>query len=446
MTSPTPFQVLSLLLQLPWPELPVEEKQPKPRRQIYTPFVVIWLMMYQRLQQDRPLSAAVECLRQAVPLLDSTDGLCQRLVNGEISGQTGAYCQARQRLSTRACRHVHDYLYQHLEALLPPRAAPDQEQVFVVDGTTLQLAHTPALVHEFPPGGNQHGINHWPVLQVVAFHNARHGLALRPSYGPMYGDKAVGEQKLALDALERLPAQAIVLGDANFGIFHFAYQVHQSQRFPVLRLSPSRAQRLLAGKAKLGRHRVVWEPSAHERRVYPTLPPAASVQGWLHIVKHPQRAGERLYLFTTLLRKPRQVLALYGWRWRIETDLRHLKRTVQLHKLTSKTPAMVEKELLIGVATYNLVYAVMAVAAQRAGIEPRRLSFARTLTGLQALPPLQASDPPERFAQAVEILLTGIISARLPVRAKRRSAPRQVWGRGGTFPSRQSAQRKESQS
>ena len=76
--------------------------------------------------------------------------------------------------------------------------------VFVIDGSTLRLQHEPELVKTFSPGHNQHGENHGPVMQLVVFHDVFSGLALRPSWGAMYGDQAVSEQALAEQALERL--------------------------------------------------------------------------------------------------------------------------------------------------------------------------------------------------------------------------------------------------
>ena len=62
-------------------------------------------------------------------------------------------------------------------------------------------------------------------------------------------------------------------------------------------------------------------------------------------------------------------------RWNVETDLRSLKRTVGLHQLNCKSPDVVENELLLAIAAYNPVRAVMCLAARRAHITPRQLSF-----------------------------------------------------------------------
>jgi hypothetical protein len=303
------------------------------------------------------------------------------------------------------------------------------------------LPHEKDLVTAFPPGTNQHGENHWPTMRLVAFHDARTGLATRPSWGAMYGSEAVSEQELAERALQRLPSDAIVLTDSNFGIFAFAYAVDQSQRPVISRLTAVRARKI-AGDAKLRigkRCRVVWEPSAYERKRHPNLPPDASVTGWVVACRNPSRRQEILYFFTTLDLKPSRILALYKLRWHIETDLRSLKRTVSLHQITSRSKSMVEKDLLMAVSAYNVVRAVMYLAASRAGIAPRQLSFSATQDAvIAAWPHLQAANRPAEFQRQLERLLQIVSQVRLPQRSRSRSYPREIWGQGGRFPSRKS--------
>jgi len=57
--------------------------------------------------------------------------------------------------------------------------------------------------------------------------------------------------------------------------------------------------------------------------------------------------------------------------------LRSLKQTVRLHSLTARSLDMVAKELVLGLAAYNLVRATMYAAPRGAGLGPRQLSFLR---------------------------------------------------------------------
>jgi hypothetical protein len=149
---------------------------------------------------------------------------------------------------------------------------------------------------------------------------------------------AVSEQALAEQSVERLPEDAVVLGDGNFGIFAFAYKVQQSQRPMILRLTQARAQKILGSELVKGTDRkVVWQASRWDRDAHPQLPEQASVEGRLVVCANPSRPDELLYLFTTLDLPVEEILGIYKLRWNVETDLRSLKRTVGLHRLSSKS-------------------------------------------------------------------------------------------------------------
>jgi hypothetical protein len=284
----------------------------KARRGIYSLVVLVWLMIYQRLNSKRTLSSAVQFLaRHAVQWREQPD-FCKRIREGRISTRTGGYSQARQKMSTLVGSSVCDQIFAQLEVRMRQLLPDVRRPVFVIDGTTLQLPHNRKLLKAYPSGSNQHGDNHWAIMLLVAFHDVHTGLAARPSWGPMYGRRAVGEQQLAAEALQRLPPDAIVLGDGDFGIFAFAYTVQQTQRPLLLRLTEARAKKVLGGTPlRPGRRRkVVWEASAWDRQHHSELPSGAVVQGWMVACKSPARNGEMLYFFTTLDLKPTRIVTV----------------------------------------------------------------------------------------------------------------------------------------
>ena len=88
-------------------------------------------------------------------------------------------------------------------------------------------------------------------------------------------------------------------------------------------------------------------------------------------------------LMTTLLcpkQTPKAALkALYRDRWQVELDLRNIKTTLGMERLSCRTPAMAEKEIWVYLLAYNLIRLLMAQAALLADILPRQLSFKHTL-------------------------------------------------------------------
>jgi hypothetical protein len=93
-------------------------------------------------------------------------------------------------------------------------------------------------------------------------------------------------------------------------------------------------------------------------------------------------------LATTLLdptRYPAEELAqLYFDRWQVEVDIRHLKQTLHLDVLRSKTVDGIQKELCMIALAYNLVRLVMVEAARRQHVAPDRVSFIDALRWLSS--------------------------------------------------------------
>ncbi len=416
---------------------PQSEGGLRPRSGVYSVAVVLWLLILQRLDPKATAASVVERLARgdADPLLQP----CKRVREGKMSPATGGYCQARQKLPKLVVSQVNDELIERLRQELsqpwPGLAAP----AFVVDGTTLQLQHRRELIRAFPPANNQHGPSHWPILQVVAMHDVASGLAQRPHWGAMYGPNPVSEQALADRAIAALPAGAVVIGDRNFGVFSTAYSAQQYQHPVLLRLTKVRAYKLAGGP--ISREidlAVVWTASRWDGRKKARWPDGAAVCGRLIACRVGRgKAKQWLYLFTTLSLPVEQVVALYGQRWNIETDLRSLKRTVHLHQLTAKSLDMMEKELLVACSAYNLVRAVMCLAARQANLRPRDLSFSRVLTVVDyAWGRLMAARSPQEHDREFDRMLARAAACKLPKRRRSRSYPREVWGRGYRFPSR----------
>ena len=406
-------------------------------RGIYALAVVVWLMLWQRLDGRGSLAVAVQQVVQGA--LGDLLPREKRVRERRVSSNTGALSRARKRLPQEVVEAVCDQIFRHLTKYGEVRALP--ERLFLLDGSSMRLPHTASLVEAYPLGSNQHGEAHWPVIRVLAAHHLNSGLAVRPCWGPMYGSQAVSEQSLAEQIMERLPPGAALMDDRNFGVFSVAWGA-QRRGFDVLcRMTEARARRLAGAFLPPANRerRVAWRPSPEDRRAHPEIPAEAVVRGRLIVAHVEGEDGKRhkLYLFTTL-EEPREVLVeLYRRRWDIELDIRSLKQTLRMHSLSAKTPGMVEKELLLAMAGYNLVRSVQMAAARKANLEPRRLSFSRVqAVVMTALPRLATIIDAAEWEAEYQQVLVWAAQGKLPNRTHRRSYPRKVWGKGATFPKR----------
>jgi hypothetical protein len=414
------------------PEVINELAPPSPQA-AYTPWVVAWLMVYQRLNNNATLNDAVTHFLFSFP--DHARPNCKRCREHTLSANTGGYSSARSALPGKVLESASERLFDSLVHTHPP--SWHDRRAFILDGTTFTLVANEELTASFPPATNQNGTSHWPVLHVVVAHELSSGLAAAPAYGPMYGPKAIGEVDLAVRVLDALPPRSILLADRNFGVFGFAHPATVAGHDVVVRLTKSRFH-AIEKNAKLvspGCWSLAWKPSRYDRQTHPELAADAVIHGWLHQVV--VRKDLTLWLFTTVDGTSAELAALYAQRADVETDIRNLKIELQLDRMDAQSESMVAKELWAALMAYNLTTEVRRLAAVRLGVNPRRISFAGVLSlvrgfvaGLHA--DLTEAECQERF----ERLLRAAGQRKLPKRKPGRSYKREVIPRRRKHPAR----------
>jgi Transposase DDE domain len=436
MPSPEDVPVVGLdqavrIFQKLVPSQVLSSLQPLDPRAVYTPWIVSWLMVYQRLSGYVTLADALaEVARLDEDLLPDNKRVRERT----LSANTGGYSRARDRLDLRVAEFAADEVSAALVAQTPPSLG--DRRAFLIDGSTLSLAATDPLRQAFPPAKNQHGESHWPVLRLVTAHDLSSGAAVRPEIGQMCGPKAAGEVALSAPLIARLPTGSVLIGDRNFGVFAFALLARQAGHDILMRLTKSRFQAMVR-KAKSvgpGAWTLTWKPSAWERGKNPGWPVDAAVEVRLHEVRI--CATLTLWLVTSLGEAAGALAELYRGRGHIETDLRDLKQTLRLEELRGRSPEMVRKELAAATIAYNLVVLIRRLAAVGARVEPRRLSFRRvwSLVRVLLVQPWEGSDP-TKLEQRIDQLLRMAGQCKLPDRPGR-NYPREVVGKRSKFPQR----------
>lgn len=415
------------------PSETLNARRPPTPSTVYTPWIVAWLMVYQRLSGYGSMAAAVgELAHLDADVLPVNKRTRERI----LSANTGSYSQARDRLGLEIAQSAADEVSNALIAEAAPSLG--DRRVFVVDGSTLSLVSTDELRRAFPPAENQHGPSHWPILRWVAAHELSSGAALRPEVGRMYGADAVGEVELSTELLARLPANSVLLADRNFGVFAFAWKAKQAKHDFVLRLTEVRFRSMLraATKAGEGGWDLTWRPSSHDRKADPHLPADAELTVHLHEIRLSDTLT--LWLVSSVNDSSTVLAELYRGRQNIETDLRDLKRTMRLEEMRAGSVDLVLKELAAATIAYNLVVVIRRLAAARAKVEPRRLSFSRVwaLVKVLLLESFTANDP-AKAQERIDMVLRMAGQCKLPNRPGRHY-PREVIPRRRKFPERKS--------
>ena len=330
-----------------------------------------------------------------------------RLGGGRFSG--AAYCLARALLPLTVFQSV---LHDSIKALIPGTRAEGLwhgHRTFLVDGSAFSMPDTPELQGRFgQPAAQRPGCG-FPVAKILALFHAGTGALLKVMVTPLRSH----EMASVAGIHPALGPGDVLIGDRGFcsyahlamlvkGGVHAVFRVHQRQivdftpHRPHARPGEARAakglprSRWLRGLGVLDQMVEWFKPEARPEWMtperYATLPETLTVRELRYRVGRPGFRTKAVTLVTTLgdaeEYPPGAIADLYGARWRVELNLRHLKTTMRMDVLKCKTVEGVLKELTVYAIVYNLVRVVMAEAARRQGVEPERISFVDALRWL----------------------------------------------------------------
>jgi hypothetical protein len=350
-----------------------DELERRGRATVYKTSVVIFLMLYQRMNSNHSLKEAVEYFFKNAPITADSN---KRIREMTLSNRTGAYSEARKRLTVDLVTWLQTSVSDSIIRTTAPSF--NAQRVFLIDGTTLSASPTQALQEAFPPSSNQHGEGVWPIIYLVTAHELSSGAAIPPVIGPQNGTNAIGETRLAESLIEQLPANSIVLADSAYGIYHIAYKANEYGHNFVLRLTSERFEyhvknaELISQSEDSRVYYLNWRPSNKERRKHPSFPTETSIQVRVHATK----IGEEwLYLITDLAATTQELKSLYFKRYDIEVDIRNIKVVLQAEYFNCKSEEMLRKEIGMAMVAYNLTTQLRRQAAAKAQCKPRELSF-----------------------------------------------------------------------
>ncbi len=323
-----------------------------------------------------------------------------RLGNGLFTGP--AYCLARALLPLAVFQFVLRDLVASLVPITEAEGLWRGHRTLLIDGSAYSMPDTPELQNQFgQPGACAPGCG-FPVAKILALFHAGTGVLLKVMATPLRSHEMASVGAIHPD----LKPNDVVVADRGFCSFahislligggvYAVFRMHQRQ---IVDFSPDRPHARPGDKrAAKGLPRSRWlrglgvldqvvewfkpeqRPEWMTAEEYATLPESLTVRELRYEVGRPGFRTRTVTLVTTLLDAglyPREALAeLYGARWRVELNLRHLKTTMKMDVLKCKTVEGVLKELTVYAIVYNLVRLVMVEAARRQGVDVERISF-----------------------------------------------------------------------
>lgn len=418
-------------------------------QRVYSLSVTLWYMVFQRLNADKTLAAAVNDLRQG-----GADRLSpsrrDRLSKKADSDATTAYNDARQRMPVELLRWALAQIAAYVQKAF--RLPELGSRIFqLLDGSTLPVMSRPAVAKDYPAASNQYGSSDWCLMRVVVGFCAVTGVAL----GAAEGSLLLSEQALSWILMAQTLAGTVWIADRNFGVWSVVAQALHCHQNVIVRLTHARAKRLTGGRQWIsGQDELVqWRRTKSDKIASGTA--EVVVQGRLIYARvHREGRYVDLWLFTTLVDREefpvQRLVELYGWRWAVEVDFRYLKTALHMQVLVVQSAAMARKEFYAGLIAYNLIRVVMASAEQPKGNHPAsRLSFSQVRRLLVHWLAEWGRDWRSRrgsIGQKFQCLIDQAARQRLPTRRKPRPNEPRCVRRLAIFPilkgSRQAAREK----
>ena len=341
------------------------------RERRYTPTATLSMFLAQALGADRSCQFAVNAFNT------------QRVVSGlsRCSSRTGAYCRARQRLPLAMVRGLTQQLGSMFDAQVCEHWRWHGRRVRVVDGTTLSMPDTPANQATFPQPSNQKPGVGFPSCRLVGITCLASGALLNAAIGRTKG-KGSDEQTLLRSLVDTFEEGDIVLADALFASYFFLAEMNRRGVDILMEQQGARKRSTDFSRGRwLGEHdhEIVLEkpkqrPEWMSEADYADAPATLTVREL--------KAGGKILVTSLLSTKdaPKERLkTLYQSRWEIELDIRHIKTTMGMDILSSKTPEMIQKEIWVYLLAYNLIRWVMLQSAKLADVLPRTLGFKHCL-------------------------------------------------------------------
>ena len=409
----------------------VKNSKVKFYHRLYTPLVTILVFIAQVLDSDRSCRKAVSRL---VGLASPSSSQGQK-----PSQNTAAYCKARLRLPLTLIWKLIEWSRQRIDAQVgADELWLGRHKVHVVDGSSCQTPDTEANRNEFGLPGNVKPGCGLPVLPFVGVFSLATGLFewLR------FGKKGGHERHLFRDLIKQFSPGEVVLGDRGFCSYADICLLKQQAVECVFRIFNRKPDYQTGQRLGKQDHIVDWtkpkaRPAGMSAEEYAALPEKLRVREVRIVVEQKGFRSKTLDIVTTLfdakIYTKAAIASLYRRRWSIELNFRHIKTTLGMELLSTKTPEMAHKEVLIYMLAYNLIRSLIWAAKQTYRIDIERISFKGTIQHLATASPYLAIADASDYSRRHEELIQVVSKEQVPDRPNR-VEPRVVKRRPKKYP------------
>ncbi|WP_193201020.1 IS4 family transposase, partial [Nostoc sp. MG11] len=297
--------------------------------------------------------------------------------------------------------------------------------VKVIDGSTVSMPDTVDNQKEYPQPSTQKEGCGFPIAKIGVIFSLVTGAAVALCIDVMN----THDIKLARKLSSFLKPNDVLVGDRAFCAYADMFIIKKLDCDALFRKHQSRTTTMRKGKIVGDCDKLVtWYqpkscPKGLSKDEFDPLPKSITVPEIYYYIVIPGFRTKRVSLITTLLDKTTystlEIVGLYGKRWDVELDLKHLKTTLGMDILRCKTPSMIPKEIHVYLLAYNLLRSLMWSAGTTHNTPPNRLSLQRTRHHLlNFIPKLETAHSQKRI-RLYHSLLKIIVHKVVPDRPAR---------------------------
>jgi len=289
----------------------------------------------------------------------------------DISLNTAAYSKARKRLPVELTEKL--FSYSRLEDVKNRYSHFHGLRVFEADGTYLQLQDTEEIKEKFPIKNHHEGA--YPQALLTAIIERGTGQVHRYSLS----SRSISELQSFSTMQSNLPKKSVILIDALYSCYEtlsrcfldsldFVVPCKSLRNYKVIKSYSSQSpwdktDQIIEIQAP--KKRSSWVDKSKE--ILPSIT--------LRRIECYSPDGKNYVLFTSLTDKTitkEEIQILYLTRWDIEISIREVKTIMDINILRSKTPEMLQKELNVSLAAYNLIRKIIYESIKDFPFSPKR--------------------------------------------------------------------------
>lgn len=414
--------VLARLRRESFADLPIAD----PCRQLLAESNLVW--------RDRLLPPLVTLQVFVVQVLFGNVAIAALRQLTGIAFACSSYCDARARLPLQLLQSL---LQRMVELARESAEAPKMigRRVWVADGSSWSMSDTLELREHFGlPAGVTPGVG-YPMAKIMGLMDLATGMFASLLGVPLFQH----DMRSVIGLHPMLQKGDILLGDRAFCSFAHLALLNAAGVFGCFRLHQRRKTNKVRGVERW--NKPTKAPAWMNPVQFAQLPKFIDVRIVRYTIAQTGYRTRQVTIATTLFDEcewsDREIAALYGKRWHIETCFAHLKTTMKMNVLRCQTVDGVMKELAMYLAVYNLVRLAILRAAARQGVNPDRVSFidamrwlAARMVGLEGVETLIVN--PDRAGRSqLRVIRRRIKAYDLLVRPRREEEGKRAENTGG---------------